>query len=60
MANELQTMDVLKQSLVTQNEQGRALIAVIERMEEQERRVDGKINEVENLVEAVSKQITLS
>lgn len=60
MTNELQTMDVLKQSLVTQNEQGKALIAVIERMEEQERRVDGKITQVESLVEKVSKEITIN
>lgn len=60
MTNELQTMDVLKQSLVTQNEQGKALIAIIERMEEQERRVDGKITQVESLVEKVSKEITIN
>lgn len=60
MTNEIQAMDVIKQSLVTQNEQGKALIAVIERMEEQERRVDGKINEVEVLVDKVSKEITIN
>lgn len=59
MNNELQTMGVLKQALVTQGQQSEALIAVIERMEEQEKRVDKKINEVEQLVKAVDEKVHL-
>lgn len=57
MSNELQSMDVLKQALVTQNQHGEALLAVIERMEEQEKRVESKIVEVKSLVEAVDKKV---
>lgn len=60
MSNELQSMDVLKQALVTQNQHGEALLAVIERMEQQEKRIDLKIVDVENLVEKVSKEITIN
>ncbi len=60
MSNELQSMDVLKQALVTQNQHGEALLAVIDRMEQQERRIDLKIVDVENLVEKVSKAITVN
>ncbi|MBG9983313.1 hypothetical protein HYO62_00265 [Aerococcaceae bacterium DSM 111022] len=60
MTNELQSMDVLKQTLVTQNRHGEALLEVIERMERQEKRIDLKIVDVENLVEKVSKEITIN
>ena len=59
MSNDLQTMDVLKQALVQQNQHGEALVAVIERMEEQEKRVDVKIKEVVDLVEVVSNKVHL-
>lgn len=57
---ELQSMNVLKQTLVNQSEQGEVLIALIDRFEAQEIRIDNKITEVETLVSEATKQITIN
>lgn len=53
------TIDVLKQQVGLQQQQAEAMLAVIERMDEQEKRVDIKIGRVEQLVEDVSKKVHL-
>ena len=51
--------EMIKDTLLQQNEQGQVLLQIVERMEEQEKRVDNKINDVEELVEAVNKRVHL-
>lgn len=53
------TIDVLKQQVGLQQQQAEVMLAVIERMDEQEKRVDIKIGRVEQLVEDVSKKVHL-
>lgn len=50
-------LDVLKHSLKTQNEQGKALIAVIERVESIERNVEDKYNEMAGMVTEVKNRV---
>lgn len=52
-------LTILKETLTKQNDQGQALLLIVERMEKQEERVDKKISTVENLVEEVSKRVHL-
>lgn len=52
-------MEVLKHSLRTQNEQGKALIAVIERVEKIETNVNKKYAQVTEIVEEVRNRVHL-
>lgn len=52
-------MEVLKHSLQTQNEQGKALIAVIERVEQIETNVNKKYEEVTEIVDEVRNRVHL-
>lgn len=52
-------LEVMKHSLQTQNEQGKALIAVIERVEQVETNVNKKYEEVTEIVEEVRNRVHL-
>ena len=52
-------MEILKHNLITQNEQGKALVAVIERMERIESSVNTKHEEITEIVEEVRNRIHL-
>lgn len=53
-------LTILKETLTKQNNQGQALLLIVERMEKQEERVDRKISTVEGLVEEVKNHVHLS
>lgn len=52
-------MEILKHNLVTQNEQGKALIAVIERVEKIETNVNKKYEQITEVVEEVRNRVHL-
>lgn len=52
-------LEVLKHSLQTQNEQGKALIAVIERVEQVETNVNKKYEQINEVVEEVRNRVHL-
>lgn len=51
------SLDFLKQQVGMQREQAEVMLQIIERMDEQEKRVDDKVGHVEKLVEDVSKKV---
>lgn len=50
---------IMKETLLQTTEQGKILFQVVERMEQQEKRVDQKVTEVKELVAAVDKKVHL-
>src|SRR5690625_55717 len=52
-------LEIMKHSLKTQNEQGKALIAVIERVEQIENNVNEKYGEIKDIVTEVKNRVTI-
>ena len=57
--NNLQTMDAIKQTLLTQQEQGQALLQTIEYVQKAESRIDEKVDQTIKLVDEVRERVHL-